>query len=313
MIKMSNLREAYGKELVALGRKNERIVVLDADLRGSTMSCYFAHEFPERFFEMGIAEQNMISTAAGLSLVGKIPFVNTFAVFATGRPYDQIRQGVALPKLNVKIVGSSCGLSDYGDGATHQSVEDMAIMRSIPNMVIISPVDAIEMKKIVKVVVEYQGPVYIRINRNDLPVLTDEDESFEIGKINKIADGKDITIFATGFMVYQALQARAILQDKGISVRVINVSTIKPIDVDKVREYANDVKGVITAEEHSIIGGLGGAICEVLSDELVKIKRVGIDDKFGQSASNYEELINYYSLTPQAIVEKAEELLNSVR
>jgi len=310
MMKMSNLREAYGRELLSLSRENKQIVVLEADLRGSTMSCYFAKEFPERFFEMGIAEQNMISTAAGLSLVGKIPFVNTFAVFATGRPYDQIRQGVALPKLNVKIVGSSCGLSDYGDGATHQSVEDIAIMRSIPNMVIISPVDAVEMKKVVRAVVEYQGPVYIRINRNDLPVLTDEDESFEIGKINKVADGKDITIFATGFMVYQALQARAILQDKGISARVINVSTIKPINVDKVKEYVKDVKGVITAEEHSIIGGLGGTICEALSDELVKVKRVGIDDKFGQSASNYEELINYYGLTPQAIIEKAEELSN---
>ena len=310
MIKKSNLREAYGKELLSLARENEQIVVLDADLRGSTMSCYFAKEFPERFFEMGIAEQNMISTAAGLSLIGKIPFVNTFSVFATGRPYDQIRQGVALPKLNVKIIGSSCGLSDYGDGATHQSVEDMSIMRSIPNMVVISPVDAIEMKKVVRAVVEYKGPVYIRINRNDLPILTDENELFEIGKINKIADGKDITIFATGFMVYQALQARAILQDKGISVRVINVSTIKPIDVDKVKEYIKDVKGVITAEEHSIIGGLGGTICEALSDELVKVKRVGIDDKFGQSASNYEELISYYGLTPQVIVEKAEELLS---
>jgi len=310
MIKKSNLREAYGKELLSLARENEQIVVLDADLRGSTMSCYFAKEFPERFFEMGIAEQNMISTAAGLSLIGKIPFVNTFSVFATGRPYDQIRQGVALPKLNVKIIGSSCGLSDYGDGATHQSVEDMSIMRSIPNMVVISPVDAIEMKKVVRAVVEYKGPVYIRINRNDLPILTDENELFEIGKINKIADGKDITIFATGFMVYQALQARAILQDKGISVRVINVSTIKPIDVDKVKEYIKDVKGVITAEEHSIIGGLGGTICEALSDELVKVKRVGIDDKFGQSASNYEELISYYGLIPQVIVEKAEELLS---
>jgi len=310
MIKKSSLREVYGKELVSIGREDKRIVVLDADLRGSTKSCYFAQEFPERFFEMGIAEQNMISTAAGLSLVGKIPFVNTFSVFATGRPYDQIRQGVALPKLNVKIVGSSCGLSDYGDGATHQSFEDIAIMRAIPNMVIISPVDAIEMKKVVRAVVEYQGPVYIRINRNDLPVLTDENESFEIGKTNKVADGKDITIFATGFMVYQALQASAILKNKGISARVINVSTIKPIDIDKVKEYAKDVKGVITVEEHSIIGGLGGTICEVLSDELVKIKRVGINDKFGQSASNYEELINYYGLTPQVIVKKAEELLS---
>ncbi len=310
MIKKSSLRKAYGKELLSLARENEQIVVLDADLRGSTMSCYFANEFPKRFFEMGIAEQNMISTAAGLSLVGKIPFVNTFSVFATGRPYDQIRQGVALPKLNVKIIGSSCGLSDYGDGATHQSVEDISIMRSIPNIVVISPVDAVEMKKVVRAVVEYQGPVYIRINRNDLPILTDEKESFEIGKINKIADGKDIAIFATGFMVFQALQARAILKNKGISARVINVSTIKPIDVDKVKEYAKDVKGVITAEEHSIIGGLGGTICEVLSDELVKIKRVGINDKFGQSASNYEELINYYGLTPQVIVKKAEELLS---
>jgi len=254
-----------------------------ADLRGSTKSCYFAKEFPERFFEMGIAEQNMISTAAGLSLVGKIPFVNTFSIFATGRPYDQIRQGVALPKLNVKIVGSSCGLSDYGDGATHQSVEDMSIMRSIPNMVVISPVDAVETKKVVRAVVEFKGPVYIRINRNDL---------------------------ATGFMVYQALQAREILKNKGFSSRIINVSTIKPIDVVKVKEYAKNVKGVITAEEHSIIGGLGGTICEVLSDELVKVKRVGINDRFGQSASNYEELINYYGLTPQAIVKKAEELLN---
>jgi len=310
MIKMSNLREAYGKELVALGRKDERIVVLDADLRGSTMSCYFAKEFPERFFEMGIAEQNMISAAAGLSLVGKIPFVNTFSVFATGRPYDQIRQGVALPKLNVKIVGSSCGLSDYGDGATHQSVEDISIMRSIPNMVVISPVDAVETKKVVRAVVEYQGPVYIRINRNDLPVLTDENEPFEIGKMKKITEGEDITIFATGFMVYQALQAREVLKDKDISARIINVNTIKPIDAVKIKEYAKNVKGVITAEEHSIIGGLGGTICEVLSDELVKIKRVGINDKFGQSASNYEELINYYSLTPQVIVKKAVELLS---
>jgi transketolase len=310
MLKKSSLREAYGRELLSLARENEQIVVLDADLRGSTMSCYFAKEFPERFFEMGIAEQNMISTAAGLSLVGKIPFVNTFSVFATGRPYDQIRQGVALPKLNVKIVGSSCGLSDYEDGATHQSIEDISIMRSIPNMVVISPVDAVETKKVVRAVVEYQGPVYIRINRNDLPVLTDENEPFKIGKMNKITEGEDITIFATGFMVYQALQAREILKNKGFSSRIINVSTIKPIDLDKVKEYAKNVKGVITAEEHSIIGGLGGTICEVLSNELVKIKKVGINDKFGQSASNYEELINYYGLTPQAIVEKAEELLS---
>lgn len=310
MIKKSNLREAYGKELVALGRKDERIVVLDADLRGSTMSCYFAKEFPERFFEMGIAEQNMISTAAGLSLTGKIPFVNTFSVFATGRPYDQIRQGVALPKLNVKIIGSSCGLSDYGDGATHQSVEDISIMRSIPNMVVISPVDAVEMKKIVRASLQHQGPMYIRINRSSLPVLTDRQTVFSIGKMNLMAEGSDITVFATGIMVYQALQARETLMKDGISVCVVNVSTIKPLDQNEILQYAKNVKGIITAEEHSIIGGLGSAIAEAISDKMIPIKMVGINDQFGQSASSHEELLDYYHLTPQAIVEKVKTLLN---
>jgi transketolase len=309
VLKKENLREAYGKELLKLADENNNIVALDADLSGSTMSCYLAQKYPERFFEMGIAEQNMVSVAAGLSLSGKIPFVNSFAVFATGRPYDQIRQGVALPELKVIIAGSSCGLSDYGDGATHQSVEDVSIMRSIPNMTVIVPVDAIEVKKAVRAAVECDGPVYLRINRSELPVLTSEEDPFKIGQVNKLADGNDITIFASGIMTYQALEARKLLETKGISARVINVSTIKPLDVEQIKEYARDVKGIITAEEHSIIGGLGSAILEALSCESVKVERVGIEDKFGQSAETYEELIEFYKLTPDDIVAKAEKLM----
>jgi len=309
MIKKENLREAYGKELLRLADENKNIVALDADLSGSTMSCYLAQKYPERFFEMGIAEQNMVSVAAGLSLAGKIPFVNSFSVFATGRPYDQIRQGVALPKLKVIIAGSSCGLSDYGDGATHQSVEDVSIMRSIPNMTVIVPVDAVEIKKAVRAAIECDGPVYLRINRSELPVLTSEEDSFKIGQVNKLADGNDITIFASGIMAYQALEARKLLEVKGISARVINVSTIKPLDVEQIKEYACDVKGIITAEEHSIIGGLGSAILEALSYESVKVEMVGIEDKFGQSAETYEELIEFYKLTPDDIVVKAEKLM----
>ncbi len=308
-MKTECLREAYGRELLKLARRNKNIVALDADLSGSTMSCYLGEEYPERFFEMGIAEQNMVTTAAGLSLTGKIPFVNSFAVFATGRPYDQIRQGVALPNLNVKIVGSSSGLSDSGDGATHQSIEDISIMRSIPNMTVISPVDALETKKAVKAMVEYNGPVYLRISRTELPIITSEEEPFEIGKVSKIADGKDITIFATGLMVHKALEAREKLAKVDISARIINVSTIKPLDVEKIKEYASDVKGIITAEEHSVIGGLGGAISEALSDELIRIKMVGVQDKFGQSACDYEKLLEHYGLTADQIVKKAKEYM----
>ena len=308
-MKKACLREAYGKELLSQARIHKNIVALDADLSRSTMSCYLSEEFPDRFFEMGIAEQNMVSTAAGLSLTGKIPFVNSFAVFAAGRPYDQIRQGVALPKLNVKIVGSSCGLSDAGDGATHQSIEDISIMRSIPNMTVLSPVDAVETRKAVRAMIEYDGPVYIRISRTELPVITREEDPFEIGKVSKIADGTDLTIFATGSMVHKALEAREELAKINISARIINVSAIKPLDVENIKKYACDVKAVITAEEHSIIGGLGGAIAEALSDELIRIKRVGIQDRFGQSAGDHEELLEHYRLTAAEIVKKAKELL----
>lgn len=309
MVRKKSLREAYGRELVEAAKKDSRIVVLDADLCESTMTCYMEQEIPQRFFEMGISEQNMVSVAAGLALVGKGPFVNSFSVFTTGQPYNQIRQGVALPKLNVKIFGSSCGLSDAGDGATHQSVEDIAIMRVIPNMTVIVPVDAIETKKVVRAVIEYPGPVYVRISRTPLPILTEEDTPFQIGKMSLVKDGSDITIFACGLMVYQALRAREILADRGISVRVVNVNTIKPLDREAIKKYSKGAKGIITAEEHSIIGGLGGAVIEALSNQMVRVERVGIEDVFGQSAQTHEELLEHYSLTSENIIEKAEGLV----
>lgn len=309
MRQKENLREAYGKELLKCAKENNRIIALDADLCGSTMSVYTEKEIPEQFFEMGIAEQNMTSVAAGLALVGKIPFVHSFAVFAVGQAYNQIRQGIALPKLNVKIIGSSSGLSDFGDGATHQSIEDISIMRAVPNMVVIVPVDAIETRKAVRAVIKYKGPVYIRITRNDLINVTKEKDPFEIGKIFKVAEGNDITVFACGIMVSQALEARKTLLEMGISISIVNVSTIKPLDIKNVKKFAKDAKGVITAEENNIIGGLGGAISEALSEELIKIKKIGINDEFGQSANCYEDLINYYGLTPKNIVKAARELI----
>jgi transketolase len=310
MLEKENLSQAYGKELLQCAKEDHRIIALDADLCGSTQTVYIEREIPERFFEMGIAEQNMTSVAAGLALIGKIPFVNSFAVFSVGQAYNQIRQGIALPKLNVKIVGSSCGLSDFGDGATHQSVVDLSIMRAIPNMVVIVPVDAVETRKVVRAIIAYEGPVYVRINRNDLPNVTKESDQFEIGKVQKIADGKDIVIFACGLMVSQALKAREMLLSQGISLRIINVSTLKPLDKEKVIEFSQDVKKVITAEENSIIGGLGGAICEALDEQDRKIVRLGINDEFGQSASCYEDLIDYYKLTPEDIVARAKILMD---
>jgi len=305
-----NLREAYGKELLKIAREDERVVALDADLCGSTMTSLLEKEIPERFFEMGIAEANMVSVAAGLALAGKIPFVNSFSVFAAGQPYNQIRQGVALANLNVRIVGSSCGLSDAGDGATHQSIEDVAIMRAIPNMTVIVPVDAEETRKVVRASLQHQGPIYIRINRSSLPLLTDPQTVFSIGKMNPMAEGSDVTVFAAGIMVNQALQARETLAKEGISIGVVNVSTIKPLDKNEILQYTGNAKGIVTAEEHSIIGGLGSAIAEAISDQMIRIKMVGINDQFGQSASSHEELLEYYHLTPQEIITKVKTLLN---
>ena len=301
-MKMQNPRQVYGETLLDLGRKNKDIVVLEADLSKSTMTCLFEKEFPERFFEMGIGEANMTSFAGGLSLTGKIAFTNSFAVFASGRAYDQIRQGISIPKLNVKIVGSSSGLSDFGDGATHQSVEDVAIMRAIPNMTVLVPADGIETRKMTRTVADYQGPVYMRINRNDLPDLFPEDQEFEIGKSYLIREGKDVVVFANGIMVSKAIQAAERLKGEGISVRVVNVSSLKPTNEENIRQFAAGVKGIVTAEEHSLIGGLASVITYILRGSGVPMITIGIEDKFGQSAHDYDELLQEYGLTEENII-----------
>lgn len=309
-MELKNLRTAYGETLVELGGENKNIVVLEADLGKSTMTNMFQNKFPERYFEMGIAEQNMASTGAGLSLTGKIPFINSFAVFASGRAYDQIRQTISIAGLNVKICGSSSGLSDFGDGSTHQAIEDMAIMRAIPNMTVLVPADAVETKKMLRAMVDYHGPVYIRINRNDLPVYTSEEGKYEIGKVNVVREGKDVAIFANGVMVSKAMEAAEELQKGGISAKVINVSTIKPLDRAGIIESVKGSKAVVTAEEHSIIGGLGSAITEALRAEKgLPIEFVGVKDSFGTSASNYNELLEFYGLTSEAVVEAVKKTL----
>ena len=297
-----SLRIAYGETLVELGKENKNIVVLEADLGKSTMSCFFQDKYPERYFEMGIAEQNMASTAAGLSLTGKIPFISTFAVFMSGRAYDQIRQTISIAKLNVKICGSSSGLSDYGDGSTHQSIEDVSIMRAIPNMTVIVPVDAIETRKMVRAMAQYEGPVYLRINRNELPIYTSEDTEYTIGKTYTIREGKDVVVFANGVMISKAMEAAEELEKTGISVKVVNVSTVKPLDEKAINEATVGCKAVVTAEEHTIIGGLGSAIAEALRLETnLPIEFVGVKDCFGTSAQNYDDLMEYYGLTSKAI------------
>ena len=301
-----NMRKAYGEALLELGRENKKIVALEADLGKSTMSNMFGGEFPERYFQMGIAEANMISAAAGLALTGHVAFASTFAVFASGRPYDQIRSSVAIPRLNVKICGSSAGLSDFGDGKTHQSVDDIAIMRVLPNMKVFSPADYYETKKIVKAMAEIDGPCYIRVNRNDVPVVTGEDDAFEFGKVRQMKDGTDVVIFATGFMVYQSLEAAKLLEAEGISAKVVNIATIKPFDAEGVRAAAKGMKAAVTVEEASIIGGMGDAVCEALAegdaDSRVRTLRMGIMDCFGTSAQKYDELLVEYHLTPADIV-----------
>ena len=300
---MQNQRKVYGETLVELGSENQRIVVLDADLCKSTMGCLFEEAFPERHFEMGIAEQNMASFAAGLSLTGKIPFINSFAVFATGRAYDQIRQSICIGKLNVKVTGSSYGLSDFGDGATHQAVEDIAIMRAIPNMTVLAPCDGIETKKVIRAAARYDGPVYIRLNRNPLPDIYPESREFEIGRPCIIRDGTDIAVFAHGSMVSTAVKAADILEKEGISARVVNVSTLKPVDENMILELSEGMKGIVTAEEHSLIGGLGDIITVIMKGRCLPIETIGITDCFGQSAQNYEELLEFYGLTEKEIID----------
>ena len=310
---MSNMRKAYGQALLELGRSNSKVVALEADLGKSTMSNMFGAEFPERYFQMGIAEANMISAAAGLALTGHVAFASTFAVFASGRPYDQIRSSVAIPRLNVKICGSSAGLSDYGDGKTHQSIDDITIMRVLQNMKVFSPADAIETAKIVKAMAEIDGPCYIRVNRNDVPEVTNPDEPFEFGKVKTLREGKDAVVFSTGYMVYQALEAAKILEAEGISVKVVNVATIKPFDVEGVQAAAAGMKAAVTVEEANIYGGLGSAVCEALcagpAESRIPVSVMGVQDTFGTSAQKYDELLVHYHLMPADIVARVKSLL----
>ena len=308
MIKKAT-REAYGEALAELGKINENVVVLDADLSGSTKTSVFKKAFPERHFNVGIAEADLVGTAAGLAASGKIAFASTFAMFATGRAFEQIRNTVAYPKLNVKIAPTHAGISVGEDGASHQSVEDIALMRSIPGMVVLSPADAVETKKMVFAAAEYDGPVYIRMGRLGVPVLFDDNYDFQIGIANTLRDGKDVTIAATGLMVAEAVKAAEELEKEGISVRVINVGTIKPLDGETILKAAQETKFIVTAEEHSVIGGLGSAVSEFLSEvHPTKVKKVGIYDKFGQSGTG-EELLQKYELTAEKLISVIKENL----
>lgn len=295
-------REAYGQALVEL-MKNEKIVVLDADLAKATKTIDFKKACPERFFDMGISEQDMIGTAAGFATSGKIPFASTFAIFAAGRAFEQIRNSVCYPKLNVKIAATHAGITVGEDGASHQAVEDISLMRSIPNMVVLNPADDIEAKQAVFAAAEYYGPVYIRLGRASTPTIHDENYKFKIGKGEVLKEGSDVAIIATGIMVAKALEAAEKLKVEGINATVVNISTIKPIDKDLIIKVAKEAGKVVTVEEHSVIGGLGSAVCEVLSQELpTRVKLIGLNDTFGQSG-NANELLEYYKLTVENIVE----------
>ncbi|MDS1030595.1 transketolase family protein [Bacillota bacterium LX-D] len=302
-------REAYGKALVRLGEENENIVVLDADLAKSTKTIDFAKTYPERFFDMGIAEQNMLGTAAGLSLGGRIPFASSFAMFATGRAFEIIRNSIAYPKLNVKIAATHAGITVGEDGASHQAIEDIALMRSIPNMTVLVPADGIETEQAVRAAAYYQGPVYIRLGRSGVPVIYDDQYTFAIGKANVLKEGADVTILATGIMVSLALEAAEALQKEGVAAEVINVSTIKPLDAATILQSLQKTKAAVTAEEHSIIGGLGSAVAELSAENFpVPLVRVGVKDVFGESGKP-AELLEKYGLTAQGIKEAVAKVL----
>jgi transketolase len=303
-------REAYGRSLVELGRKNKNVVVLDADLSKSTKTAMFQKEFPNRFFNMGIAEQNLMGTAAGFAASGKIPYASTFAMFATGRAFEIIRNSICYPKLNVKICATHAGITVGEDGATHQALEDIACMRVLPNMVVINPSDAISTKKAIFSIAQYKGPVYVRLGRAGVPVLYDEASlNFEIGKGIEVRKGKDVTIIATGIMVAEALKASEILKNKGIHARVIDIHTIKPIDQEIILKAAQETGAIVTAEEHNIIGGLGSAVAEVLVEHKpVPMKRVGTFDTFGESGKP-DELMKKYGLTAENIVDAVQKVI----
>ncbi len=297
-------RESFGKALVELGKENKDVVVLTADLAGATKTSLFEKEFPDRFINVGIAEQNMIGISAGLATTGKIPFASTFAMFAAGRAYDQIRNSVAYPKLNVKICGTHAGITVGEDGATHQMLEDLSLMRSIPNMTVLCPSDDVQTKWAIKEMAKFDGPVYIRLARVATPVIYDENQTFEIGKMVQIGNGTDATVFATGVEVAEALKAKEQLEKENINIRVVDVHTIKPIDKETIIKCAKETKKIITIEDHSIIGGLGTAVCEILSEEYpTKVIRMGMKDQFGKSGKA-DQLLKYFKLDSQAIIEE---------
>ena len=296
-------REAYGKALVELGEQNEKVVVLDADLAGATMTKYFKAAHPDRFFDCGIAEANMMNIGAGLSTMGLIPFCSTFAMFGAGRAYEQIRNSIAYPKFNVKICCSHAGVSVGEDGGSHQSVEDIGLMRLVPGMTVIVPADAKEARKAVFALAEFQGPAYMRLARLATPVF-EEDYPFEIGKANVMREGKDAAVFACGLMVNEALEAAKLLAAEGVEISVINVHTIKPIDAACVTEYAEKCGNVVTVEEHSVIGGLGDAVADVLMGKVnCKFRKIGINDQFGQSGKA-ADVLREYGLTADQIAER---------
>ncbi|MGA1865621.1 MAG: transketolase family protein [bacterium] len=307
---MLGTRDVYGDILVELGEKNKDIVVLDADLSSSTRTCKFARAYPERFFNMGISEQDMISTAAGLATCGKIPFVSTFAVFLTGRAWDQIRQSVCYSDQNVKLVSTHAGITVGEDSATHHANEDIALMRALPNMIIICPADGIETAQVIRTVANQRGPVYVRLARCKFPVIYDDNYHFQIGKSDMLRDGDHATIIAIGIMVSQALEAAESLAKEGIAVRVINMSTIKPIDKEAIIKAASQTGAIVTSEEHSIIGGLGSAVAEVLveSNHPCPLKRIGTKDCFGVSGKP-DELLEKFCLGVKDIIEATKEVI----
>ena len=295
-------RQSYGEALIKLGYENENIVVLDADLSNATKTIKFAKEFPNRFFDIGIAEADMIGTAAGLATCGKIPYASTFAVFAAGRAYDQIRTSICYPKLNVKICATHAGVTVGEDGATHQIIEDLSLRRTLPNKKVFCPSDDIETKWIIEEISKIDGPCYVRLCRLATPVIYDENQNFEIGKMVQFGDGTDGTIFATGVAVSEALKAQEILIKKGKDVRVIDVHTIKPIDTEMIIKCAKETEKLVSVEDHNVIGGLGSAISEVLTANYPKkLERLGINDTFGVSG-NAKELLHYFKIDCDAIV-----------
>lgn len=310
MSKKIATREAYGKALVKLSSLNSNVVVLDADLSKSTKTADFKAVAPERFINMGIAESNMMGVAAGLATCGKIPFVSSFAIFAAGRAFEQIRNSICYPNLNVKVCATHAGLTVGEDGATHQAVEDLALMRSIPNMTVINPCDAVETEAAILAIAEYEGPCYVRLGRLAVNTVNDENTyKFEIGKGITLASGNDVTIIATGMMVEYALEAKEMLKKDGIEARVINIHTIKPIDKQLIIDAAKETKAIVTVEEHSIIGGLGSAVSEVVCETCpVPVVKVGINDTFGESGKPYE-LLEKYGLTTQGIVDSVKKAM----